>query len=257
MKITVSETPNDEGEFSKEWGRLVRHVAREESDLVLLPEMPFFHWFGENRKFDPGVWRKAVLEHRLWMSRLPELGAPVVLGTRPVNRNGKRLNEGFVWSRKGGSKGVHSKRYLPNEPGFYEASWYDRGDGRFDLFDAGGWKSGFMICSDLWSMANARAYGRNGVDLIAVPRCTGEASVEKWVAGGRVAAIVAGAYCVSSNRNGKGTRTAFGGHGWVVDPNGEVLGLTSKERPFLTVEIDRNQARKAKSTYPRDTLRPD
>ena len=257
MKITVCETPNEETEFEKEWGRLARHVAREKSDLVLLPEMPFFHWFAENRKFDRKVWRRAVLEHRLWMARLPELGAPVVLGTRPVDSRGKKLNEGFVWSGKSGSRGVHSKRYLPDEPGFYEASWYDRGDGRFDPFSVAGWKGGFMICSDLWSMASARAYGKNGVDLIAVPRCTGAGSVEKWVAGGRVAAILSGAYCASSNRAGKGSKVAFGGHGWIIDPNGEILGLTSKERPFLTAGIDRSKAEKAKSTYPRDALRPD
>jgi N-carbamoylputrescine amidase len=257
MKITVCETPNKETEFSEEWERLVRHVAREKSEFVLLPEMPFFHWFAEVQKFDPRVWRRAVVEHRLWMSRLPELGAPVVLATRPIDRNGKRLNEGFVWSRKRGSRGVHTKRYLPNEPGFYEASWYDRGDGRFAPFDAADWSVGFMICSDLWSMANARSYGRNGVDLIAAPRCTGVGSVEKWVAGGRVAAIISGAYCISSNRAGKGARTGFGGHGWVIDPNGDVLGLTSRERPFLTVEVDRSKAEKAKKTYPRDALRPD
>ncbi len=256
MKITVCEMPDDPVNFASEWERLRRHVARESSDLVLLPEMPFFYWFCAAPKFDPRVWENAVNDHLRWMRRLGELGAAAVLGSRPVDREGRGLNEGFVWS-SGKTRAVHHKNYLPNEGGFYEASWYSRGDGAFAPFEVAGWKAGFMICSDLWSMANARAYGKSGVDLIAVPRSTPEESVEKWVAGGKVAAVLAGAYCASSNRAGRRRETHFAGRGWVIGPDGEVLGLTSKARPFVTVEIDHAVAGKAKKTYPRDSLEPD
>ncbi len=249
--------PDDPAEFERQWGRLSRHVKRNSSDVVLLPEMPFFHWFGVAPKFDQRVWHKAVNEHRGWMKRLAELGAPVVLGSRPVDRGGRRFNEGFVWTRKGGTKGVHLKSYLPDEPGFYEASWYHRGDRKFAPFEAGGWKAGYLICSELWSMANARSYGKRGAQLVAVPRATPVRSTEKWIAGGKVAAVLSGAYCASSNRNGNRGEVTFGGLGWVVDPDGEVLGLTSGTKPFVTVDIDRAKANKAKSTYPRDSLRPD
>lgn len=257
MKITVCEMPDDPAEFEHQWGRLSRHVKRESSDMVLLPEMPFFYWFCVAPKFDRRVWDEAVSKHQRWARRLTELGAPVVLGSRPVERVGRRLNEGFVWTKKAGIKGVHFKGYLPDEGGFYEASWYDRGDRRFAPFGAGGWKAGFMICSELWSMANARSYGKRGVQLVAVPRSTPVRSIEKWVAGGKVAAVLSGAYCASSNRRGSRGETTFGGRGWVVDPDGEVLGLTSGARPFVTVDIDRARADKAKSTYPRDSLEPD
>jgi len=255
MKVTVCEMPDDPGEFAGEWARLSRHVRRNSSDLVLLPEMPFYYWFCSGPKFDAAVWKEAVREHGKWMGRLRELGAPVVLGSRPVERGGKRLNEGFVWNRKG-VRGVHFKRYLPNEPGYYEARWYDNGSRPFTPFEESGWKTGFMICSDLWSMANARSYGKRGVGLIAAPRATGT-NVDKWLAGGKVAAVLAGAYCASSNRSGRRGAATFGGHGWVVGPDGEVLGLTSRSRPFVTVEIDRAKAEKAKATYPRDALKPD
>ena len=256
MKVTVCEMPDDRSEFEGAWTRLARHARREGSDLLLLPEMTFYGWFCSAPKFDARVWKEAVADHRLWTARLGELGAPVVLGSRPVGRGGRRLNEGFVWTRKG-IRGVHHKNYLPNEGGFYEASWYQRGDRTFTPFQASGWKTGFMICSDLWAMAGARSYGKRGAELIAVPRCTPEASVEKWIAGGRVAAVLAGAYCLSSNRSGSRGEVRFAGRGWVVDPDGRVLGLTSRGRPFVTVDIDRAAARKAKQTYPRRSLEPD
>ena len=53
--------------------------------------------------------------------------------------------------------------------------------------------------------------------------------------------------------NGLNTENiAFGGAGWVIAPEeGSVLGVTSRNKPFLTVKIDLAQADKAKRTYPR------
>ena len=249
---------NDDREaFARDWKRLAEHVGKDSSDLVVLPEMPFYYWFCAEPKFDPAVWKEAVGEHRRWVGRLPELGAPVVIGSRPVDLGRRRLNEGFVWTRRGGARGVHFKSYLPDEGGYFEASWYDRGGRVFSPFEVAGLRAGMMICNDLWSMRHARGYGKKGAHLIAVPRATGRESVEKWVAGGKVAAVVSGAYCVSSNRTGRRGEAEFGGSGWAIDPEGELLGLTSKTEPFVTVEVDLKKAERAKKTYPRDSLRPD
>jgi N-carbamoylputrescine amidase len=256
-RVTVAEMSDDREGFAKDWESLAEHVGSESSDLVVLPEMPFYHWFCADPKFDAKAWGEAVEAHESWLKRLPELGARAVLGSRPVNRGRRRFNEGFVWTKKGGVEGVHLKSYLPDEAGYFEASWYDRGDRRFRPFDVAGLKAGMMICSDLWSMRHAREYGKEGVHLLASPRATGRASVEKWVAGGRVAAIVAGAYSFSSNRTGRRGEAEFGGGGWAVDPDGTVLDLTSAEKPFVTVEVDADVAERAKKTYPRDALRPD
>ncbi len=255
MKVTVCELPDDRSAFASEWGRLVRHAKRESSDMVVLPETPFSTWIFAYPKFDADVWRDAVEEHRKWMGRMAELEANVVLGSRPVGSGDRRFNEGFAWSRTGVTAS-HRKCYLPDEAGYYEARWYSRGARKFAPFDVAGWKAGFMICSDLWSMANARFYGKAGVGLIATPRCTGM-STDKWLAGGRVAAVVSGAYSVSSNRKGEKGPAKFGGLGWIVDPDGKVLATTSKSEPFVTAEIEESVAAKAKRTYPRDSLEPD
>ncbi|MFI5404502.1 MAG: carbon-nitrogen hydrolase family protein, partial [Candidatus Gagatemarchaeaceae archaeon] len=177
---------NDEPKkFRRDWAALVEHVGRQSSELVLLPEMPFHYWFAAEKKYDEKIWEETVTDHEKWMKRLSELGVPVVLGSRAVNIRGKRLNQGFVWTPHGGAKGVHLKSYLPDEGGFYEASWYHRGDRSFKPFRAGRVRAGFMICSDLWSMASARVYGKKRVELIAVPRATPKPTTEKWLAGGR------------------------------------------------------------------------
>jgi N-carbamoylputrescine amidase len=43
----------------------------------------------------------------------------------------------------------------------------------------------------------------------------------------------------------------MGGTGWIIDPEGGVLGVTSPEQSFLTLEIDLTAAEEARTTYPR------
>ena len=256
MKVTVCELQNEPDDLASDWTQLVTHVKAEKSDLVLLPEMPFYPWLAWTRQSDPAVWQAAVEAHDEWTPRLKELAPAIVLGSRPVNKDGKRLNEGFVWEPECGYQGAQVKYYLPDEELFWEASWYERGELDFTPVQSSKAKIGFMICTDLWFTEHARGYARAGVHLLASPRATPMSSADKWVAGGRAAAVMSGAFCLSSNRGGIDSREfEWGGTGWVIEPEeGGVLALTSRERPFVTVDIDLGAAERAKRTYPRYVL---
>jgi predicted amidohydrolase len=245
---------DDVPSFERDWERLGEHVRRERSDVVLLPEMAFSPWFATTRAFDAAAWRRAVDAHEKWLERLDELSA-TVLGTRPIERGGHRLNEAFSWSA-GRYRAMHVKAFLPAEEGFWESSWYEPGDVSFKASDVDGARVGFQICTELWSMGHAQRYGAAGVQLIAIPRATSKNSVDKWVTGGRVAAIVAGAYSISSNRTSPDSGPDFGGGGWVIGPDGDVLAVTDRSGPFQTVAIDLAAADRAKKTYPRYALAP-
>jgi N-carbamoylputrescine amidase len=73
------------------------------------------------------------------------------------------------------------------------------------------------------------------------------------VVGGQAAAVVSGAFCLSSNLAGKTPQGGdYAGVGWIIEPGeGKVLGLTSEAQPFLTLDIDLAEADRAKATYPR------
>lgn len=252
MKVTVCELGNDPEAFARDWRRLAAHVEAESSDLVILPEMPFFPWFAWSSAYDPDVWKSAVQAHQEATPLLERLALAFVCGSRPVNKKGKRLNEAFVWEKGSGFQAAHSKCYLPDEEGFWEASWYERGEGNFIPVQAGDALLGFLICSDIWFFQHARSYGKKGVHLIASPRATPRDTLDKWVAGGQAAAVVSGAFALSSNRVSQaGEKADLGGQGWIVDPDGKVLGLTSREHPFLTLDLDLHKADRAKKTYPR------
>jgi N-carbamoylputrescine amidase len=262
VDVTVCELHEEPAALEADWAALVRHVRTANSDLVVLPEMSFSRWLAatpppEDRAALDAVWDKAVRAHVQWLARLPELGeagsTPVVVGSRPIVRDKRRLNEAFVWTAEGGLESVHTKVHLPDEEGFWEASWYDPGVDDYTVIEVGGIRLGFLICSELWFYHHARDYMTQGVHLLIVPRATPLSTVDKWLAGGRVAGVVAGAYCLSSNLSGPGSGTAesFGGSGWVTGPDGEVLTVTTSEMPFRTIRVDLTVAEAAKLTYPR------
>ncbi len=252
MRATVCELPDEPRRFPAAWEALGAHVRSAGSGLVLLPEMCFAPWFAAAQPFDRAAWEGAVAAHEAWLSRLPELAPAAVLGTRPVERGGRRLNEGFLWHPETGYRAVHTKAYLPDEDGVWEASWFDRGDGGFTPVDGAGARIGFAICTELWAMEHMAGYRRAGVHLLAVPRATGKASLDKWLAGTRTAAVVTGAFALSSNR--VSDELDFGGRGWILGPDGELLAETSPDRPAVTAGIDLGRAEAAKGTFPRYAL---
>jgi len=249
--ITACQLRDDPAGLAEDWDGLTEHCLAAGSDVVVLPEMPFAQWMCAEREFDLSRWEAAVGAHEYWTKRLGDLGASLVLGTRPVTQDGSRHNEAFVWTPDEGAVGVHRKRYLPEEDGFWEATWYEPGDGTFPTVSGPFGMIGFLVCTELWYPEIARDYGRAGAVLLAAPRATPLESRDRWVVAGRAAALVGGLYGVSSNRVGASAGIEWAGTGWVIDPDGAVLGHTTARRPFVTVAVDPDSARAARHTYPR------
>ncbi len=259
MKVTVCELRNQPAALEDDWRSLAAHVRAEGSDLVLLPEMPFHPWLASTRQVDPAEWLASVQAHQAWIARLPELGTPAVVATRPVIDGDQRFNQALVWQAgTGETPACHRKQYLPEEEGFWEASWYSPGPAGSACATVAGASIGFAICTEMWFLHRAREYSKQGIQLLACPRATLRPSTDKWLAGGRTAAVVSGAFCLSSNFSGAaGSPGAealgrWGGTGWIVDPEeGDVLATTSAAAPFATVDLDLAVADAAKTTYPR------
>jgi N-carbamoylputrescine amidase len=250
--ITVCELRDDRDGLQKDLSLLCDHVNKTQSDLVLLPEMGLSPWFAWRKEFNESLWNKAVADHDETLHIFSKLKTAAVLGSRPVNLAGKRLNEAFVIEPDGKYRMAHHKYYVPGQEGYWEANWYHRGEREFKPLTVNDVMIGFAICSDIWFFENLRAYGKMGAHIVACPRATPESKYDKWLAGGRVAGVVSGAFSISSCKtNTDKTDVDLGGHGWIADPEGVVLGQTSKDEPFLTLEIDLDIADRSKKTYPR------
>ena len=127
-RVTVCELPDEAERRAAAWDDLVRHLRRVPTDLLVLPEMPFAPWtIFTKRVVDPVVWQQLVADHDAAVSRFGELATEVVLGSRPVEDGGRRLNQSFAWTRSPGVRSSRSKVYLPDAPDGWEATWFRRG----------------------------------------------------------------------------------------------------------------------------------
>lgn len=249
MKATITQLNNQN--LVQDWSNLMGHIQTHQSEFVLLPEMCFSQWFCTTQHPNEDTWHQAVQAHDEWLTRLPELNTKIVVGTAPRNVGDKKYNVAYVWTEKTGIQWIHSKTYLPDDEGYWEATWYDRAPIDFQPVTVDGVSIGVMICTEIWFMQHARDYGQQGIHLLVNPRSTPYPTNDKWLAGGRTAGVIAGAYCLSSNHAGHADDVHLGGAGWITDPNGIVLGVTSGDEPFCTVDLDLSYAEKSKATYPR------
>jgi N-carbamoylputrescine amidase len=252
MRVTVCELPHETRALDAAWADLCEHTAAEASELVLLPEFAMAEPVWESQHFADSRWGAVEALTAMRLRRLPELRADFVVGTRPASRNGLRLNQGYLWSAASGVQPLRSKYFLPDQPGSWEATWFQKGDPAFPVFHAGRASFGVNICTELLALETYAAYAALGVELLLSPRATARATTSTWLAAGIVAAVRSGAFSLSSNRID--ATGACGGSGWIVDPAGEVLAITSAAEAFATWDIDLASAARAKESYPRSVF---
>lgn len=253
MKVTVCELSDNELEFIDDWNRLKIHLDQNKPGLLLLPEMPFGKWIASDKTVNAGAKIQSVEKHERWLSEVEQLNAKQIVYSKPIIAGDKFFNTAFVFEKGRGHLKIHIKSFFPEEPHFWEETWFDHEDGKtFELLELGGIKIGVLLCTEMWFTEYARSYGKSGIDILLCPRASGIASSEQWIRCGQTLSIISGAYCLSSNRSGTGdNHFQWGGKGWIAQPmDGNLLGITTPGEKFITKEIDINKSRDAKSEYP-------
>jgi len=251
MRLAVCEAPAAMLAGDAGWNRLVEQCETKAPDVLLLNEMPFGPWISVGAERDSEILKTSQQQHLDGMEHLGALGMYAVLGTYPRFEGALSVNQAFVWTPMNGLEVVHTKQFFPNEGGFHEARWFERGQQRFELADALGVQVGFLICTDVMFNEWARYYRHKRAHLIAVPRATPVGSESRWKTMCAAAAIVSGCYVASSNRSGiDESGMEFAGKGWIFNPIGEMIAETTPEQPVVTAELDLSLVQKAQGEYP-------
>jgi predicted amidohydrolase len=230
MKITVCQLNNTGEALERDWSRLQAHARSNESELVLLPEMPFSPWLARSASFCAASWNLAIDAHDRFEARFAEFGATSLAGTRPIDFGNGRNNVAFLWDVHYGMRTIHAKSQLENREGSWEPIWYVSSPADFTPVEIGTSMSGFLIGAELTSMGAGEQYARDGASLILTPRSTPASDLQQWLRLARNAAQRGHVFCASSNR-------APDGAGWVIDPEGNVIAITDEAQPFATVDL--------------------
>jgi N-carbamoylputrescine amidase len=249
VKVAICELPNGLVVGDRAWIELKLGLARQSVDLLLLNEMPFGAWLAAAETYDPAAAARSVETHEAALAAIRDMPC-AVLGSRPVPGPDKLSNEAFLVAH-GSYRCVHHKHYFPQEPGFCERTWFAPQRQGFDVVEHAGLRIGVLVCTEVMFTEWARAYRRQGAQLIVVPRASG-VSVQQWHVAAAMAAVSSGCYVLSSNRQTGAEPAAqpFGGRGFAFSPAGELIAETSRDCPLVTVDIDVERVRKAQANYP-------
>jgi N-carbamoylputrescine amidase len=249
VRVGFVEWPEALEPLGREWGNIARLVARAQLDLLITNELPFGKWLAAKATFGRRAAQASIDVHQEGLACLSKLKVAAVLSSRPVSAEGRLANEAFVIER-GKIRCLHRKRYFPSKPGWFETTWYCAGREGFRAADVCGIRIGVLLCTDAMFNEHARHYGRDGTDLIAIPRASG-ISADNWLAAGKMAAIVSGSYVVSSNRVGPSSDgVMFGGVGFAYHPDGSLLAVTTPAQPLLVVDVEPEVSARQRTSYP-------
>lgn len=249
LRIGFVEWPEGLTANGAHWDSTAAVLAASRPDILVTNELPFGPWLADSPDFSQAQAERSIRAHDEGLERLAGLGVPAILSSRPVWNGARLANEAFVLEG-GRVRPLHRKQMFPNEPGWFESAWY-AGDGSgFAVADVLGIGVGVLLCTEAMFNERARFYGRQGASLIVIPRASGS-NLAPWNTAGAMAALVSGAYVVSSNRVGStDAGTAFGGGGFAYAPGGELLAETAAAFPLRTFHLDTAHAASAQRGYP-------
>jgi len=249
LRISFVEWPEALTPTAPQWRELKNSVIAASPDILVTNELPFGPWLADSAVFSEHGALLSVSAHEKGIEELIDLHLPAVISSRPTWNRTRLANEAFVLEN-GIVRPLHRKQYFPNETGWFETEWYAGDDSGFKLSDVLGIKVGVLLCTEAMFNEHARAYGKAGASLIVIPRASG-AEIESWKIAGAMAALVSGAYVVSSNRVGRSkSGTQFGGGGFAYAPQGRLMEVTSSSSPLQTLNLDPEASASAQREYP-------
>ncbi|MQX41794.1 carbon-nitrogen hydrolase family protein [Sinorhizobium meliloti] len=239
------------------WTQAIKALQSADQDILVTNEMPFGHWHPTRHKFNADRAREWANLHEKALDGLSRLPVRAVISSRPILSGSKLVNEAFALV-DGRYEFLHQKHYFPAENGWQEQAWFETERQGFEVKEIAGVTVGVLLCTELMFTEKARWLGKLGADLIAVPRATGTEH-RMWRTAASMAAIVSGAYIVSSNRIGQQDAVSprFGGGGIIVDSDGNETGMTTRESPAIRVDLDKTLSSVSKSRYPVYVRAPD
>jgi N-carbamoylputrescine amidase len=231
------------------WSAVAADVVKAAPEVLITNEMPFGPWLAASPNFDAERAKKSVQIHEDGLDALQALKIPIVISSRPVIAGARLANEAFVLDH-GRFRFLHQKHFFPAEEGWFETEWFRTAKPGFEAMEIDGLRIGALLCTELMFNERARAYGRAGAHLVAVPRATGRSLVQ-WKTAGAMAAIASGCYVLSSNRVGSGSGgPTFGGGAYAFAPDGSLLSESNEQCSIVVVNLDKALAEEQKSCYP-------
>ena len=229
--------------------RLIRQVAAEGAQIILLPELFERPYFCQERQY--GYYQYAQpAEENAAVARLSALARElrVVLPVSFYERDGNCLyNSAAILDADGSLLGVYRKTHIPDDHYYQEKFYFTPGNTGFRVWNTRYARIGVGICWDQWFPETARCLALNGAELLLFPTAIGSEPVlevdsaghwQRCMQGHAAANIVpvlaANRFGVervepSPENGGQRSELTFYGSSFIADETGALLAAAGRD----------------------------
>ncbi len=250
--------------------RMVEEAAKNEANIVLLPELFENLYFCQERKYENYNLAKSTSENEA-IKRLKNIAKkfdiviPVSFYEKDIN---VLYNSVAVIDSDGDILGVYRKTHIPDDHFYQEKFYFTPGNTGFKVWDTKYGKIGIGICWDQWFPECARTMALMGAEIIFYPTAIGSEpvldydSMPHWrrcMQGHSAANIIP---VVAANRIGEervfpceennmqASSLMFYGSSFITDETGEIVCCASRDKEeILYSEIDLDKIRDMKMSW--------
>jgi len=223
--------------------RLIDEAAKKGAQIVCLPELFNSLYFPQEEKSKP-LAEMIPGETTATLSNAAKRNKIVLVGGSIYEKaDGKHYNTAIVFNEEGKIVGKYRKVHIPNDPGYYEQSYFDSGT-EYHVFTTKYGKIGVLICFDQWYPEPARIMKLSGADIIFYPTAIGSVKGidqvegdwhEAWENVQRGHAISNSIVVAAVNRVGREKEMSFWGGSFIYNQFGKLLlRADNTEGVFLT-----------------------
>ena len=234
---------------------MVRKVASEGAQIILLPELFERQYFCQERQYEYYDFAKSVEENdavKHFQAVAKELS--VVIPVSFYEKDGNVLyNSVAIIDADGTVLGVYRKTHIPDDHFYQEKFYFTPGNTGFKVWDTRYGKIGVGICWDQWFPETARCMALQGAELLFYPTAIGSEpiiecdSMPHWRrcmqghAGSNLMPVIAAnrigleEVTPSKENGGQSSSLNFYGSSFMTDETGEIIEDASRDREEILI----------------------
>jgi len=236
MKISLVQPNLILGDVDKNYKMIeekIREASKENSDVIVLPEMWNTSFFPKNVKELAD--KNGESTKKLLSDLSKELNVNIVGGS-VANLVGDDLyNTAYVFDRKGDEVASYNKVHLFSPSG--EHNVFKAGE-KLCIFHLDGVKCGLSICYDVRFVEWIRKNALEDIEIFFLPAAWPNKRTLHWDTLNRARAIENQMFVVCTNSVGTAGDMKLAGHSSIIDPWGEYIVVPDNKEGIKTGEVD-------------------
>jgi predicted amidohydrolase len=243
IQMSMSKDPSENLQKAT---HMISSAANNGAQIVCLPELFNSLYFPQHEKSKQAS-QKIPNNLTDALSDAAKENKVVLIGGSIYENDGKKsYNTAVVFDHNGNILGKYRKVHIPNDPSFYEQTYFTPGND-YPVFETKYGKIGVLICFDQWYPEPARILRLMGANIIFYPTAIGYVKGiepvegdwhEAWEAVQRGHAIANSVVVASVNRVGVEGEMNFWGGSFLYDQFGTILKRADNREQVVVCECN-------------------